>query len=164
MNRTHVRKLSSLVLAVGLMAGVSGALAAPASAATPKPKKFTTVSTFTTNSVNPDGSFSAPFLGTSPKGASSDSTLDGVTTQGPKPITKTNVVLSNVPVGGSGTANGFSAPVSSPWLVGTVSGTVSPPTGFGPPAFVKIIIKCVCNWNSRSWSWRVIISWTSSPE
>ena len=162
MKRLHIRKLSSVILVFGLFAGTSVAVASPGFATTQTTKKFKTIATFATTTINPDGSFSAPLAGTGPKGATSSSTLAAVTTQGPKSITKTKVVLTAVPVGGTGVANGYSATISSPWLVGTLSGTVSPPTGYGPPATLTISVNCVCNWSARSWTWTVTIKWTSA--
>ena len=149
MKRLHVRKLSSLVVVLGLSAGMVAVAATPASATTLKPKSFQTTATYTTTSINPDGSFSAPLAGTGPKGATSSSTLAAITTQGPKSITKTHVVLTGVPVGGGGVANGYSANVTAPWLVGTLSGTVSL-DGNGLPAMVSVDINCVCNWSAKS--------------
>ena len=164
MKRIHVRRLASLALTAGLFVGLSGALAAPASAASTKPKKFHATATVTTHSINPDGSFTVQLSGTGPKGASSTLTLSGVTTQGPKKVTKTNLTQTNIPVGTSGTANGFTTDVSAPWLTATLSGTVSSPTGYDPPALLpKITWKCVCDWSGESWSWTITIDWLASP-
>jgi len=164
MKRIHVRRLASLALTAGLFVGLSGALAAPASAASTKPKKFHATATFTTHSINPDGSFTAPLTGTGPKGASSNLTLTGITTQGPKKVTKTKLTLTNVAMGNTGTANGFSVDVHSPWLTGTLSGTISSPTGYDPPALLpKITWNCSCDWVNGVWTWTITVDWLSSP-
>ena len=174
MKRARSKKLSSMMLVVGLAAGVSGvsgAAATPAfagshrAAAVTKVKKktFTTTGTFTTTSIGSDGSFTATIDGSSTKSAALSSvTLSGVTTEGPKPVTTTKKKFSGLEME-AGVEDAFTVPVSTPWLVGTLSGTVSPPTGYGPPTSMKgVKIDCVCDWSGRSWSWTITLSWTST--
>jgi hypothetical protein len=159
MERKHIRRLAGLVVAGAVFLGVTGLTAAPASAAKVKTKTFKTKASFTTSSIAPDGSFEAAFVGSTSSGASTNADLTGVTTAGPKKVTKTLVTLTNVPLGTSGVANGFTEPVNAPWLTGTLTGTVDVPPGFDPSTarIKEIIVKCHCDWSNASWGWDVII-------
>ena len=154
----RLRTIGGAIVVCGLLFGTVGMTAGAAAAKTPKHKTFKSTGTFTTNSIGADGSFSAPIAMMGKGGVSdADTTLSGTTTQGPGSVTKTNAKVTAT-VGADGT---FTVNVNGAWLQSTLTGTITPPHGFGEPAAARFSIKCVCDWAHNAWSWTIKLSFVS---
>lgn len=164
MKRRYLRKVTGLILAVGLFTGMSGVLAAPAFAsATSKPIKFRTKVTYVAvYPLNQNGGYSVGLDGSS-KGVATQFSVSGSATQGSATTTKIRQTFTDVmPGDSSGSVSSYHVGYTAPGSSASINGNVVAPTGYTVAA-INVTLKCTGNWSDGQWKWVLTISGTASP-